>query len=93
MNRSEGYLVVLKNVADAGYTESFGYKGIDRLPPYPTDEETEAEALDAYVFGDFKNEDGLIPTLEAARILLKQFSGSLRKFEIIFCRVINNRRD
>ena len=67
------------------------YKGVYRIPAAPTPGEPaeipeEAEALDAYVFGDFKDCDtNLIPAYDKAVKLLGMFSRSPRRYEIIFC--------
>lgn len=89
-----GFLVVLeiKEYLDwTGLPPNPLYKGVDRLPaaPIPGDPPLfaeEAEALDAYVFGDFKDFDtNLIPTYQKAVELLQMFERSPRQYEIIYC--------
>jgi hypothetical protein len=75
-----GYLVVVSNPAICPY------RGVDRVPPYPAEFDSESAACDAYVFGGFKCRDtNLIPSIDAAVRLLKMFSASPRRFEIIRC--------
>lgn len=75
----EGFLVVLRflDYIEQGHNPS--YRGLYRMPPYmlapltdPIDT-VEAEPLDDYVFGDYKDEEALIPTLERAKELLHRF--------------------
>lgn len=62
------------------------YFGVDAIPASPSGIPEEAEALDRYVFGHYKDpETNVIPTYEKARELLDALSSSPRRFEIIFC--------
>jgi len=62
------------------------YCGIDRLPEYPSRVEQESQALDQYVFGDYKDlNSNLIPTFVKALKLWTDFSVSTRDFEILLC--------
>ncbi len=54
------------------------------MPAYPSDEMGEADALDEYVFGDWKDDQGFIPTLDRANELLERFARSSRRFEVIY---------
>ena len=60
------------------------YRGIDRLPPYSPANADDREALDEYVFGNYKNDEGLIPELALARELLSKFTRSHSELEIIY---------
>lgn len=86
MERTSGFLIVL--AADepevSRSPRNPRYLGIDRVPAYPSAQPEEAAAIDAYVFGEYKDEDsGLIPDFRAARELLELFSSSPRHFEIL----------
>ena len=85
MVKIQGYLVVL---VEPDYKSKLNnsYEGIDRLPPYPSLFEQEQEAMELYVFGDYKNEYNVITSLDKAMDLKQQFSESPRKFEILFSR-------
>lgn len=85
MNRNLGYLVVLKTSYESDISLNKRYRGIDRLPPYPTDIVEEKDALKQYVFGDYKNEDGFIEEISNAHELEEKFDISNREYEIIFC--------
>ncbi|GIW91995.1 MAG: hypothetical protein KatS3mg110_0036 [Pirellulaceae bacterium] len=92
-----GYLVVLPYsenrllTADGLTWDVDTYQGAGRVPAYHVESQgspypEEREAIDAYVFGDFKDyETNLIPTYEKAVELLQMFSRSPRRYEIIFC--------
>jgi hypothetical protein len=85
MGRSQhfGFLVVL-SLPTYRNPRNARYRGVDRVPEYPASIIEEAEALDEYVFGDYKDIDtNLIPDLCAARRLLGKISISGRQFEII----------
>lgn len=94
-NSISGFLVVLMpEYAEIPFPENvinFKYEGIGRVPLYylpeqPTDYPAESAAMDAYVFGDYKDlKTNLIPTLDKATELLVLFSESPRRFEIILC--------
>ena len=80
-----GFLVVLSE-PEYRSPRNPRYFGVDAQPASPSDFPEEAEELDQYVFGRFKEPvTNLIPTYERARQLLDAFSKSPRKFEIIFC--------
>lgn len=62
------------------------YHGVDRVPPWPTDDESEQDAVEQYVFGDYKDDStNLIPSLEAAARLQRSLSTSKYNYEILFC--------
>lgn len=83
-----GFLVVLL-VGESQSNPS--YAGVDRVPSYhlpehPSDYPEESIALNADLFGDFRDFDSnLIPTLNLAQSLLTLFSMSPRQYEIVFC--------
>src|SRR2546426_4863141 len=88
------YIVVFAEPAD--YLEgskNLKYRGVDRLPPYPSDVIEEKEAIDEYVFGDYKAADGTIPTLEKAKQLIRLFSRSPRPFEIIYYETVEEAQE
>ncbi len=84
MNRGEGFLVVLRSPEEVLRSRNPHYRGIDRLPPYPPANDDDQEALDEYVFGHYKNDEGLIPELAQAKELLSKFARSRQEFEIIY---------
>lgn len=84
MSSTQGYLLVLRQPEILPTNPR--YRGIDRMPPYPSDIMEEQGALDDYVFGHYKNKEGVIPSLELARDLLSRFASSPRQFEIIHVR-------
>src|SRR5262245_51723759 len=90
-----GFIVVLVNPKDFLTTEDNPtYRGVDRLPPYSHKIPEESEAIDEYVFGDYKSKEGAIPTLEKAQELLQLFRHSRRQFEIIYYETMDeNPRD
>lgn len=62
------------------------YHGVDRVPPYPSDDEGEQDALDQYVFGNYKDgATNLIPSYAAALRLQRLFLSSKHRYEILFC--------
>lgn len=62
------------------------YRGIDRVPPYPSDDETERAAVEQYVFGEYKDDDtNLIPTLDSALLLYSLLQPSRYRYEILLC--------
>lgn len=90
MSPLEGYLVVLEKPEDLQGSLNSHYRGMFCIPAYNIREHggnlpEEEKALDAYVFGNYKNESGFIQTLEKARQLLALFARSPRKFNIIYC--------
>ena len=86
MEKVQGYLIVLDRPECHKNVLNEKYKGIDRVPAYPSSFEQEEPAMDLYVFGDYKNEEGFIPSLDKALELWRGFSCSPRDFEILFCR-------
>ncbi len=82
-----GYLVLLvEDEPGEAPRPNAKYQGVDRLPPNPTVFPDEVEALDEYVYGDYKEEDSsLIPTLHRARELLTMFDDASRDFELVYC--------
>jgi len=85
-----GYLVVL--ASKSRYLQNplnTKYKGVDRLPPYSPNIQEDKQALDAYVFGDFKDDTGVIPQYDKAKQLLDLFGESRHKFEIIYCESVS----
>jgi hypothetical protein len=86
MTISSGYLVVLKDTSDHALNPQ--YRGVDRLPPYSLRTPSEP-ALEAYVFGEVKDEDGWIPNLALARSLKSRFRTPL-EYEIIYASVVQS---
>lgn len=99
MSKLCGYLVVLKSTMEILKSEfpphyqgrwNTRYQGIDRMPAYYFPHESpfpeENLAMDLYVFsGNYKDDNGLIPSLSKAQELLKMFlASSRREFEIIY---------
>lgn len=84
MNTAQGFLVVVRSPKDALQSSNPCYRGLDRMPPYPTENDAVEEALDEYVFGEYKNEEGVIPSLDLAKELLKRFNSLSQKFELIY---------
>lgn len=85
----KGYLVVLER-PERSLPNNPKYRGLDRLPPQPALLRQEAEALDAYVFGKYKDANGLIPSEERARELRDLFAVSPRSFEIICVETVDD---
>jgi len=84
-NVSTGFLVVMV-LPEYHNNRNRRYRGVDRMPEYPSTYIEEAYAIDEYVFGDFKDKDtNLIPTFDRAVKLYRLFNSSSRAFEIIFC--------
>src|SRR2546425_8550530 len=80
-----GYLVVLAEPTEfLEGSKNINYRGIDRLPPYPSKFPEEGQAIEEYVFGEYKSEEGVIPSLEKAKELLALFRDSPRLYEIIY---------
>lgn len=88
----KGYLVVL-SPDEAPPPGNLVYRGIDRLPPYPTSTPGEEGALEAYLVGGYKDAEGLLPTRESALELARRFDSSPRSFEVIYVRSIDEGRD
>jgi hypothetical protein len=89
----KGYLVVLVRSEEWQHSLNKNYRGMDRLPAYPSNLPEEQSALDEYVFGKYKNKEGLIPSLKKARNLFDLFRWSPRSFEIIYCEVYKNNQE
>lgn len=86
-----GYLVVQTEIVRSprrGDTSQVRplYRGIDRVPAYPSEHSQEAAALDFYVFGACKDSrTNLIPSLDTARRLRDWLSTGGRQFEVLLC--------
>lgn len=62
------------------------YSGVDRVPPYPTDDPDEQEPIEQYVFGEYKDKaTNLIPSFDSTVRLLRSLSSRKHKYEILFC--------
>jgi hypothetical protein len=85
---SEGYLAVEKSPEYTERVRNARYKGVYRLPPYWFGAGTDQAALDDYVFGKYKDKEGLIPNFELARDLFRKFGASSQKMEIIYARAL-----
>ena len=89
LNTPTGFIVVLdqpEERGEVGKSVNPRYSGVDRVPSYPSDYGEESDAIDKYVFGDFKDtESNVIVSLDEALELLRMFSASPRHYEIIFC--------
>src|SRR5262245_46539959 len=89
MSAPIGFLVVrsvVSNHLDKDATLRSRYRGIDRVPPWPADDESEQDAVEQYVFSDYKDDTtNLIPTLEAAVQLQRSLSSGTHHYEILFC--------
>ena len=86
----KGYLVVLASSNDfLGRASNLKYRGVYRIPPYPSKIAEEERAMDEYVFGDFKSEEGVIASLERAKDLLELFAMSPRRYEVIYYETID----
>jgi hypothetical protein len=70
---SKGFLVVQRTTADILKSYHPGYQGVYRTPPW-SQKDYEGGFRDPYVFGNYANEAGIIPTLSAARDVLDRFS-------------------
>ncbi len=84
-----GFTLVLKvcdERGERGTRLNPRYHGVNREPSYPSEYEEENDALDEYVFGEYKDlETDLIPSIELAREVLESLSGLRRSFELLFC--------
>ena len=85
MSGIKGFLVVLRTPEDMRNARQPEYLGVDRVPAYPSTVPEEERAMEEYVFGEFTNETGFIPTLASAVALLNLLTASPRQFEIIYC--------
>lgn len=83
-----GYLVVLRD-PEIRSGSNPKYRGVYRMPPYPTSIPEESVVIDDYVFGKYKDSDGLIPTLALANQLVDGFSDSPREYEIIYVETLD----
>lgn len=89
MSAPAGFLVVRSvdpdRAGDKGFRHS-RYSGVDRVPPYPADDENEQHSVEDYVFGDYKDEaTNLIPSFDSALRLHCALSSGGHKYEIVFC--------
>lgn len=86
---ASGFLVVARIPecrGEAGKELNPRYSGVDRVPAYPSTREDENDALDAYVFGDFKDGDSnMISEYGKALELLRMFPTSSDRYEVILC--------
>lgn len=84
-----GFLIVRSvdaSLAEDNRSSRSRYSGVDRVPPYPSDDDCEKDAIEDYVFGDYKNQTtNLISSLDRALQLYRSLSGSKYKYEILFC--------
>jgi hypothetical protein len=87
----EGYLVVLKMPADIISSRNPRYKGLFRTPPW-SQEDYEKGFNDPYVFGEYTNEAGLIPSLQLALEVLGRFTEVVPPvaLEIIYAQSYDN---
>jgi len=87
------FLVVLANRADyLRNSPNTHYRGVNRVAPYSPYIDEDRAALEAYVFGPYKDDNNLIPTEDVAKELLRQFAGSKKQLEIIYCEVLDEER-
>ncbi len=85
MKPTQGYLVVLTQLGTQfGPGINPRYRGICRIPTWPSAFAAENSALERYVL-ELRNEDGFIDNLAVARGLLLDLRDSPREFEIINC--------
>lgn len=75
--------MVLQSPCDRAGTRNARYRGIDRLPPYAPAGSV-PDALDDYVFGEYKDELGLIPNLSSAKELWNMLNHRPEPMEIIY---------
>jgi hypothetical protein len=85
-----GFLVVLSadiEARDDGVALRKPYEGVDRVPAYRFGGTRRDEAMEAYVFGEYKDPStNLVPTLSAARRLCSWLSASKReRYEVLYC--------
>ena len=87
MTTGEGFLVVLRSPDDIKRSPNRRYRGVDRTPPW-SQEKYEQGFNDPYVFGDYTQKGGLVPTLELAERIQNRFTevGSSPELEIIYVR-------
>jgi hypothetical protein len=84
MNELNGFLVVLAP-GQEGTTgrRNSRYRGLSRIPSYPSKYDGENPVLDRYVF-ELRDDNGLIPTLSIAKDLQRALAAqSPRQFEIL----------
>jgi len=87
----EGYLVVLRMPVDIRSSRNPRYKGLLRTPPW-SEEYYEKGFNDPYVFGEYTNEAGLIPSVELALEVLGRFAEVMPPvtLEIIYAQSCDN---
>jgi hypothetical protein len=85
-----GFLIVLEKSGESHLLNP-RYVGVDRLPPYYLGDELltqypeEAQAVDDYVFGNYKDDYTVIADYSKALELYRRFSVAQRKYELLFC--------
>ncbi len=80
---ASGFAVVLSS-NEGPSTYNPRYRGIGRMPSYPTEYIEEAPVLDDYVFADYKSlETNLIPTYARAVELWERLRISRREFDLL----------
>jgi hypothetical protein len=87
----EGYLIVLKMPVDIISSRNPRYRGLFRTPPW-SQEYYEKGFNDPYVFGEYTNEAGLIPSLDLAFEVLGRFAEIVSPvaLEIIYAQSCDN---
>jgi hypothetical protein len=84
-----GYLVVLvERGTQFGPGINPRYRGIYRIPTWPSKVQGENPLLERYIF-ELVNDDGYIDDLETARSLCAELGTFGRAFEIIHCTLVN----
>ncbi len=86
-----GYLVVERNLSPK-FPRNSAYRGLDRMPPY-YDGTPKDSAMDDYVFGDYKNEAGLISTYDRAGELRRRLADEGSDCEVIYAITIGDARE
>jgi hypothetical protein len=88
MTEHKGYLIVLAEAKDWAVTPENllnpSYKGLFRIPAWPSEHPEESEALDKYVFHE-KDDTGFLPEINVVQRLMTMLRRSPRQFEVIFC--------
>jgi hypothetical protein len=87
---AKGYLIVLKSPGDILASENPHYKGLYRIPPW-SQKNYEEGFDDPYVFGNFTDKTGLIPTLSKVQQALAHFTKVIptESLEIIYAQQYN----
>ncbi len=81
-----GFLVVCSTWEPFTNNRNPRYKGVGRIPAYPSEYREEDQANDDYVFGGFKDDEtNLIPTFARANELLSRYARSPRSFDLVYC--------